>query len=109
MAPSALPFEPSYTVLKNLHNKIHKYNVTSVNFTLPLQPQDPSTDVHPYLDNAIGILSNSTAFLYDNDAPWAVRTMEVKKGVDKVDMKVDGVKAEVAELKTDVAELKTDV
>src|SRR6266702_7015931 len=66
-------------------------------------------DMNPYLDDAIGMLSESTAFLYDDEAPWAVRVLEVKKGVDKVDAKVDEVKAEVAELKTDVAELKTDV
>ncbi len=109
MAPSAVPFEPSYTALKNLRQKVHKHTATSVNLTLPIRPQDPSTDVNPYLDNAIGMLSESTAFLYDDEAPWAVRVLEVKKGVDKVDAKVDEVKAEVAELKTDVAELKTDV
>ena len=109
MAPSAVPFEPSYTALKNLRQKVHKHTATSVNLTLPIRPQDPSTDVNPYLDNAIGMLSESTAFLYDDEAPWAVRVLEVKKGVDRVDAKVDEVKAEVAELKTDVAELKTDV
>src|SRR6266567_5059085 len=113
MAPSAVPFEPSYTALKNLHHKVYKYTATSVNLTLPIRPQDPSTDVNPYLDNAIGMLSESTAFLYDDEAPWAVRVMEVKSevltAVDKVNVKVDEVKAEVAELKTDVAELKTDV
>ena len=59
------------------------------------------------------MLSELTAFLYDDEAPWAVRVTEVKSevlaAVDKVDVKVDEVKAEVAELKTDVAELKTDV
>ena len=109
MAPLAVPFKPFYTALKNLYYKVHKHTVTSVNLTLPIQPQDPSTDVNPYLDDAIGILSESTAFLYDDEAPWAVRVLEVKKGVDRVDAKVDEVKAEVAELKTDVAELKTDV
>src|SRR6266571_3507952 len=109
MAPSAVLFKPSYTALKNLHHKVHKHTATSVNLTLPIRPQDPSMDVNPYLDDAIGILSESTAFLYDDEAPWAIRVLEVKKGVDRVDAKVDEVKAEVAELKTDVAELKTDV
>ena len=72
-----------------------------------------SIDSTPYLNGAIGMLSNSTACLYDDDAPWAIRVMEVKSEVlatvDKVDIKVDKVKTDVAELKTDVAELKTDV
>jgi len=53
------------------------------------------------------MLSKSTAFLYDDNAPWAVWVIEVKRGVDRVDAKVDEVKAEVAELKIDVAEIKT--
>ena len=113
MAPSATPFKPSYTTLKNLHHKVHKYSATSVNLTLPLQPQDPSTNMNPYLDNTIGMLSKSTAFLYNDKAPWAIRVTEVKSkvlaAVDKVDVKVDKVKAKVTKLKTDVAELKTDI
>jgi len=69
MAPSAAPFKPSYTILKNLRHKIHKHTMTSVNFTLPIWPQDLSIDLNPYLDGAIGVLSNSTAFLYNDDAP----------------------------------------
>ena len=69
MAPSAAPFEPSYIALKNLQQKVHKSTATSVNFTLPIWPQDLSTDLNPYLDNAIGILGDSTAFLYDDNTP----------------------------------------
>ena len=69
MALLAIPFKPSYTTLKNLRQKVHKHTATSVNLTLPIRPQDPSTDINPYLDNAIGMLSESTAFLYDNEAP----------------------------------------
>ncbi|OCK94431.1 uncharacterized protein K441DRAFT_660321 [Cenococcum geophilum 1.58] len=82
MAPSAVPFEPFYTALKNLRHKVHKHTTTSVNLTLPIRPSDLSTDSNPYLDGAIGMLSDSTAFLYNNDAPWAVRVAEVKRGVD---------------------------
>ena len=107
------PFKPFYTALKNLHYKVYKHSVTLVNLTLPFWPQDFATNIYPYLNNAIGILSNLTAFLYNNKAPWAVRVTEVKSevlaAVDKVNMKVDKVKAKVAKLKTDVAELKTDV
>ena len=110
MAPSAAPFEPSYTALKNLRQKVHKHTTTaSVNLTLPIRPQDLSTDVNPYIDNALGMLSDSTSYLYDDDTPWAVRVMEVKKGVERVDAKVDEVKTEVAEIKTKVAEIKTEV
>jgi len=109
MAPSAVPFEPSYTALKNLRQKIHKHTTTSVNLTLPIRPQDLSTDSNPYLDGAIGMLSDSTAFLYDDDAPWAVRVAEVKRGVDRVDAKVDEVKTQVDEVKTQVDEVKTQV
>src|SRR6266699_2716859 len=113
MAPLAVPFKPSYTALKNLHYKVHKYTVTLVNLTLPIRPQDPFTDVNPYLANAIGMLSESTAFLYDDKALWAIRVIEVKSevlaAIDKVNVKVDEVKAEVIELKIDVAELKTDI
>ena len=69
MAPSAVPFEPSYIALKNLRQKIHKHTTTSVNLTLPIRPQDLSTDLNPYLDGAIGILSDLIAFLYNDDAP----------------------------------------
>jgi len=109
MAPSAVPFEPSYTALKNLRQKIHKHTTTSVNLTLPIRPQDLSTDSTPYLDGAIGMLSDSTAFLYDDDAPWAVRVAEVKRGVDRVDAKVDEVKTQVDEVKTQVDKVKTQV
>ena len=99
MAPSALPFEPSYTALKNLRQKVHRHTSNfSLDLTLPTRPHDPSTDSNPYLDGAIGMLSDSTAFLYDDDAPWAVRVMEVKRGVERVDAKVDEVKTEVAEI-----------
>ena len=108
MAPSAVPFEPSYAALTNLRHKIHKHT-TSVNLTLPTRPSDLSTDSNPYLDGAIGILSDSTALLYDDDAPWAVKVIEVKKAVDRVDTKVDEVKTEVAEIKTEVAGIKTEV
>ena len=113
MVPLALPFEPSYIVLKNLHYKVHKHSITLVNLTLPLRPQDPSTNVNPYLDNAIGILSKSTTFLYNNKAPWAVRVTEVKSKVlttvDKVNIKVDKIKANITKLKTDVTKLKMDI
>ena len=73
------------------------------------RPQDLSTNSNPYLDGAIGMLSDSTAFLYDDDAPWAVRVAEVKRGVDRVDAKVDEVKTQVDEVKTQVNEVKTQV
>jgi chromosome segregation ATPase len=107
MAPSALPFEPSYTALKSLRQKISNYTTTSV--TLPHRPENLSTDLHPYLDNAIVTLSTSTAYLYDDNAPWAVRVVEVKKGVERVDTKVDEVKAEVAEVKAQVDEVDKKV
>ena len=61
MAPSALLFEPSYTTLKNLHQKIYDCTTTSV--TLPIRPENLATDLRPYLDNAIVTLSTSTAYL----------------------------------------------
>ena len=106
MAPSAVPFEPSYTALKNLRHKVYNHTATSVNLSLPMRPQDLSTDSTPYLDGAIGMLSDTTAFLYDDNAPWAVRVIEVKKGVDRVDAKVNEVKTEVAEIKTRMRLLK---
>ncbi len=103
MAPSATPFEPSYTALKNLRQKVHKHTTASVNLTLPIRPQDLSADVNPYIDDAIGMLSESTAFLYDDEAPWAMRVKDVKSqvlaAVDRVDTKVEEVKTDVAELK----------
>ena len=90
MAPSAAPFKPSYTALKNLHQKIYKHTTAaSVNLTLPIRPQDLSTDVNPYIDNVLGMLSDSTSHLYNDDAPWAMRVMEVKKGVERVDANRD--------------------
>jgi archaellum component FlaC len=107
MAPSATPFEPSYTALKSLRQKVSNYTTASV--TLPHRPENLSTDLHPYLDNAIVTLSTSTAYLYDDNAPWAVRVVEVKKGVERVDTKVDEVKAEVAEVKAQVDEVDKKV
>jgi len=55
-------------------------------------------------------LSTSTAYLYDDNAPWAVRVVEVKRGVERVDMKLDDVKitlkAQVDEVKAQVDEVK---
>ncbi len=111
MAPSALPFEPSYTALKSLRQKISNYTTTSI--TLPHRPENLSTDLHPYLDNAIVTLSTSTAYLYDDNAPWAVRVVEVKKGVERVDTKLDDVKttfkAQVDEVKAQVDEVDKKV
>jgi hypothetical protein len=67
MAPSTLLFKPSYTALKSLGQKISNYTTTSI--TLPYQPENLSTDLHPYLDNTIVTLSTSTAHLYNNNAP----------------------------------------
>ena len=110
MAPSAVPFKPSYTALKNLRQKVHKHTTASVNLTLPIWPQDLSTDVNPYIDDAIGMLSDSTAFLYDDEAPWAIYIKEVKSevlaAVDRVNIKVEEVKTNIVELKTDIAEIK---
>jgi len=111
MAPSAVPFEPSYTALKNLRQKISNYTTTSV--TLPHRPENLSTDLHPYLDSAIVTLSTSTAHLYDDNAPWAVRVVEVKKGVERVDTKLDDIKttfkAQVDEVKAQVDEVDKKV
>ena len=109
MALLAIPFKPSYTALKNLCHKIYKHTTTVVNLTLPIWLQDLSIDVNAYLDDTIGMLSDLMAFLYDDDAPWAVRVIEVKKGVDRVDVKVYEVKTKVVEIKTEVAEIKTEV
>ena len=69
MAPLAVPFEPSYTALKNLRQKVRKHTTILVNLTLPHRPKNLSTDLHPYLNNAIVTLSTSTAYLYDDNAP----------------------------------------
>ena len=91
-------FDPSYTALKNLRQKI--YDSTTTTVTLPLRPENITTDLHPYLDDAIVTLSTSTAYLYDDNAPWAVRVVEVKKGVEKVDTKVDKVDVKLDDVKT---------
>ncbi|XTI90762.1 hypothetical protein V2W45_1411368, partial [Cenococcum geophilum] len=75
----ALPFEPSYIVS----------NYTTTFITLPYRPKNLSTDLYPYLDNAIVTLSTLTAYL----------VVEVKKGVERVNIKVNKVKAKVAEVK----------
>ena len=107
MAPSAVPFEPSYTALKNLRQKVSNYTTTSV--TLPHRPKNLSTNLHPYLNNAIVTLSTLTAYLYDNNAPQAIRVVEVKKGVERVNIKVDKVKAKVAEVKAQVDKVNKKV
>ena len=107
MALLAVPFEPSYTALKNLCQKISNYTTTSI--TLPYRPKNLSTNLYPYLDNAIVTLSTLTAYLYDDNAPQAIRVVEVKKGVERVDIKVNEVKAEVAEVKAQVDEVNKKV
>ena len=109
MAPSAVPFKPSYTTLKNLRHKVYNYTATLVNLSLPIQLQDLFTDSTPYLNSAIGMLSDTTAFLYNNNVPWAIKVIEVKKGINKINAKVDKVKTEVVEIKTEVVEIKTEV
>ena len=113
MTPLVTLFKPSYTALKNLHYKVHKYTITLVNLTLPFRPQDLTINIYPYLNNAIGILSNLTALLYNNKAPWAIRVIEVKSKVlaivDKVNIKVDKVKTKVTKLKIDIVKLKIDI
>jgi regulator of replication initiation timing len=103
-------FEPSYTALKNLRQKI--YDATTTTVTLPLRPENPA-DLHPYLDSTIVTLSTSTAYLYDDNAPWAVRVVEVKKGVERVDAKLDEAKTtlqgQIKEVKTQVEDVKTQV
>jgi hypothetical protein len=70
MVPLAALFKLFYMALKNLRQKVHKYITTaSVNLTLLIQPQDLSTDVNPYIDDILGMLSDSTSYLYDEDAP----------------------------------------
>jgi hypothetical protein len=70
-------------------------------------------DSNPYLNGAIGILSDLTAYLYNDKALWAVRVMDIKSkvlaAVNKVDAKVDEVKTEVVGIKTEVVEIKTEV
>ena len=108
MALLVIPFKPSYTALKNLRQKVQKYIITAlVNLTLPIQPQDLSTDVNPYIDNTIGILSNSTSHLYNDNAPWVIHIMEVKKGIKRVNVKVDKIKTKVTKIKIKIAEIKT--
>jgi hypothetical protein len=46
---SMAPFEPSYTALKNLHQKM--YNRTTTSVTLPIRPENLTTGLRPYLDN----------------------------------------------------------
>ena len=59
------------------------------------------------------MFSNLTAYLYDDDALWAVRVMEVKSevlaAVDRVDIKVNKVKMDVVEFKTDIVEIKMEI
>jgi hypothetical protein len=38
-------------------------------------------------------------YLYNNNALWAVRVVEVKKGVERVNIKVNEIKVKVAEVK----------
>ena len=100
MALLTTPFKPSYMALKSLRQKVSNYTTTSI--TLPHQPKNLSTNLHPYLDNAIITLNTLTAYLYNNNAPQAVRVVKVKKGVKKVDIKVNKIKAKVMEVKAQV-------
>ncbi|XTI96027.1 hypothetical protein V2W45_1450906 [Cenococcum geophilum] len=59
---------------------VSNYTITSI--TLPHRPKNLSTDLHPYLNNAI-----------------AIRVVEVKEGVERVNIKVEEVKAKVVEVK----------
>ena len=65
--------------------------------------------MNPYIDNIIGILSDSTSHLYNDDAPWAIHIIEVKKGIERVNVKVDKVKTEITKIKTKVTEIKIKI
>ena len=70
MALLALPFKPSYITLENLYQKIHKYTTaTLINLSLFIKLWNLFIDLTPYLDGTIGILSDSTSFLYNNNTP----------------------------------------
>ena len=62
--------------------------------------------MNPYLDNTIGILSDLTAFLYNNNVLQAVRVIKVKKGVNSVNIKVNRIKAKVIKVKAKVIKVK---
>ena len=53
------------------------------------------------------------AYLYDNNAPWAVRVVEVKKGVKRVNTKLNNIKttfkAQVNEIKAQVNKVNKKV
>ena len=111
MAPLAAPFKPSYTTLKSLRQKISNYTTTSI--TLPYRPENLSTDFYPYLNNTIITLSTLTAYLYNNNTPQAVRVVEIKKGVKRVNTKFNNVKiifkAQVNKVKAQVNKVNKKV
>ena len=111
MAPSAAPFEPSYTALKSLRQKISNYTTTFI--TLFHQPENLSTDLHPYLNNAIVTLSTLTVYLYNNNAPQAIRVVKIKKRVKRVNTKLNNIKttfkAQIDKAKVQVNEVNKKV
>ncbi|XTI90970.1 hypothetical protein V2W45_1470842 [Cenococcum geophilum] len=81
MAPSAVLFEPSYTALKNLQHKVHKYTTT-----LAVRVAEVKRGVDRV------------------DA----KVDKVKTEVAEIKTEVAEIKTEVAEIKTEVAEIKTE-
>jgi hypothetical protein len=67
MALLATLFKPSYTILKSLRQKVSNYTTASI--IPPYRPKNLSTNLYPYLNNAIITLSTLMAYLYDNNTP----------------------------------------
>ena len=77
------------------------------------QLENLSTNLYPYLDNAIITLNTLIAYLYNNNTSQAVRVVEVKKGVKRVNTKLNNIKttfkAQVDEVKAQVNEVDKKV
>ncbi len=89
MAELISPYSSSYEKLSTLFMTARAYSSGPKTFTLPERPSGSDTDSNRYTNAAISMLSDSSAYLYDDRHYLDSRLDEFGRKIDKVDKKVD--------------------
>ena len=79
----------SFEKLKALSKTAQACSSGSVTLVLPERPSDSETDLRPFLNGAISMLSESATYLYDDRRYLDCRLDELDKKVERVDKKGD--------------------
>ncbi|KAL9023617.1 MAG: hypothetical protein Q9196_007089 [Gyalolechia fulgens] len=123
MAASS-PLASSFDKLAALSMAVKAYSSGTTTLILPERPAASETNPKPFLIGAIGLLSDSTAYLYADRHYFDRRLDDVDKKVGTIDTKVDrhfgymqrqtkdfkdNVKAEFQDVRAEIKNFKDDV